>query len=128
MKKYFILMFMALVGINYTYAATLNEDEGEDVFVEIYKKKFNTEDFARSVAMFVVEATYYASTDEVVVDLHEIGTATVCIVDANGVVVDQRTVETDAPATVTLSTALCSGDFHLVVDAQKVYAEGFVTR
>ena len=77
MKKYFILMFMALVGINYTYAATLNEDEGEDVFIEIYKKKFNTDEFARSVAMFVVEATYYASTDEVVVDLHEIGTATV---------------------------------------------------
>ena len=128
MKKYFILMFMALVGINYTYAATLNEDEGEDVFVEIYKRKFNTDEFARSVAMFVVEATYYASTDEVVVDLHEIGTATVCIVDANGVVVDQRTVETDAPATVMLSAALCSGDFYLVVDAQKVYAEGFVTR
>ena len=112
-------MFMALVGINYTYAATLNEDEGEDVFVEIYKKKFNTDEFERSVAMFVVEATYYASTDEVVVDLHEIGTATVCIVDANGVVVDQRTVETDAPATVTLSTALCCNGVLQILEQYK---------
>lgn len=128
MKKYFVIMLMALAGINFTCAATLVEDVSEDVYVEIHKKTFSTDEFERSIDMFVVDARFYPSSNELVVDLHNIGTANVCIVNANGEVVDECVVETDSPVSVTLSTVLCSDDFYVVVDAQKVYAEGHVTR
>lgn len=129
MKKYFILVLMAFIGLTYANANILVEDDDtEDVFMEIRKKTFPTDEFERSLDMFVVEAEFNASTNEVSVLLHNIGTANVYVVDALGAIVSQSVVETDSPVSVTLSAALCSGSFYVVVDAAKVYSEGVVTR
>lgn len=120
---------MAFVGLTYANASILVEDDDtEDVVMETRKHTFPTDEFERSLDMFVVEAEFNASTNEVSVLLHNIGTANVYVVDALGAIVSQSVVETDSPVSVTLSAALCSGSFYVVVDATKVYSEGVVTR
>ena len=45
-----------------------------------------------------------------------------------GVVLEHTIIDTDTYSAVTLSTALCKRNFYIIVDADYIYAEGYVCK
>ena len=118
------------IGNNNSNSSANLDDEDKDVVMEAKKHYFISPDleFERSIIVPVVEATFNEATDLVVLQLCHIGDASIYIVDRYGVVADSAVVDASGYVSITLSAAMCQGCFYIVVDAQVVYAEGFVTR
>lgn len=97
-------------------------------FRQIDKKKFDYGDFERTINYLIIDGFYDPVNNEIEIELCNIGTAYIYIVDMAGAIVNEAIVETDTYTTVTLSSALCVGNFHVVVDSDYIYAEGFVNQ
>ena len=103
--------------------------ETKDVsFVQSERKKADHSDFERTNNYPIIKASYNSESDDVEIELCNIGTANVYLVDICGVLVNETVVETETYVTFTLSSTLCNGNFYVVVDSDYIYAEGYVNR
>lgn len=118
------LLFIGSVGICYSQLYNVNCKDNNDVSL-IVNIKDNNRQYERSNLIPLVEAYYDTQRNEVECHLADIGTAHIYIVNIRGAVVDEKTVETDIPVYVTLTTTSCVGGFYIVIDSDYVYAEGY---
>lgn len=129
MKKYFTLIAALLASISFSYSmATVSTESKKVSFVQSERKKIDYGDFERSNNFSIIEAFYISESDDVEIELCNIGTANIYIVDMSGTVVNEAIVETDTYMMLTLSAASCKGNFYIVVDSEYIYAEGYVNR
>ncbi|MBO5084546.1 MAG: hypothetical protein J6C18_06765 [Bacteroidaceae bacterium] len=84
----------------------------------------STDTQERSLQYWEVSAYVHPVSEEVEVNLYNIGDATVSLVNANGEVVDTAEVDTSIPSTVTLQVDGCSNIYYIVVTSPTIYAEG----
>lgn len=128
MRKLFLLAMFLLTSSSFSFGSNTQDNEGNKLVVVIKPLRPNHGDyeFERSCDFYTVDANYYPDDKEIVCELCNVGTANVCVVDINGVVVDQQTVCTDNPVEVVMSTELCDGVFYLVVESDCIYAEGYL--
>lgn len=78
----------------------------------------------RSLQYWEVSAYVHPVSEEVEVNLYNIGDATVSLVNANGEVVDTAEVDTSIPSTVTLQVDGSCNIYYIVVISPTIYAEG----
>ncbi len=78
----------------------------------------------RSLQYWEVSAYVHPVSEEVEVNLYNIGNATISLVNADGEVVDTAEVDTSIPSTVTLQVDGCSNIYYIVVTSPTIYAEG----
>lgn len=128
MKKYFAIISLLLAGVISLYGMNNHSKESESVIVEINKSKIDwSTDIERSIDFSVIEAVAYPKLGLVEVTLHNIGDATVRLINANNQVVSSDYVQTDMLTTVYLDTFSTSGTFYLEVVSDVWYAEGVAT-
>lgn len=84
----------------------------------------STDTQERSLQYWEVSAHVHPVSEEVEVNLYNIGDATVSLVNANGEVVDTAEVDTSIPSTVTLQMDDSSKVYYIVVSSPMIYAEG----
>lgn len=82
----------------------------------------------RSLESYIIDVWVDLTENTVSLDLYNIGYSTIYIVDTKGMVVNETSTNTDLPISIDLSTALCNGDFYVIVYSECIYAEGFVNR
>lgn len=129
MKRYFTLILALLVSISFCYSMEAVSNETKKVsFVQSDRKKFDYGDFERSNNHPIIEAFYDNTNNNVELELYNIGVANIYIIDTTGAVLGHTIIDTDTYTTVTLSTALCKGDFYIIIDADYTYAEGYVRK
>lgn len=116
---------MASISFCYSMEAVSNETKKVS-FVQSEREKIDCNDFERSNNFPILEAFYNSEGNDVEIALYNIGVANVYIIDTTGVVLEYTIIDTDTYSTVTLSTALCKGNFYIIVDADYTYAEGYV--
>lgn len=124
-KKLFVLLLFFVYSSIICYSHSYYMNSNENIIVPITVKKTNSNQYERSNIIPLVEAYYDTQRNEVECHLADIGTAHIYIVDIRGAVVDEKTVETDIPVYVTLTTTACVGGFYIVIDSDYVYAEGY---
>ncbi len=124
-KKLFVLLLFFVYSSIICYSHSYYMNSNENIIVPITVKKKNNNQYERSNLIPLVEAYYDTQRNEVECHLADIGTAHIYIVDIRGAVVDEKTVETDIPVYVTLTTTSCVGGFYIVIDSDYVYAEGY---
>ena len=124
-KKLFVLLLFFVYSSIICYSHSYYMNSNENIIVPITVKKTNSNQYERSNIIPLVEAYYDTQRNEVECHLADIGTAHIYIVDIRGAVVDEKTVETDIPVYVTLTTTSCVGGFYIVIDSDYVYAEGY---
>lgn len=78
----------------------------------------------RSLHYWELNAYVHPVSEEVEVNLYNIGNAIISLVNANGEVVDTAEVETSIPSTVTLQVDGSSNIYYIVVTSPTIYAEG----
>ena len=128
MKKYFAIISLLLAGVISLYGMNSHSNESESVIVEINKSKIDwSTDIERSIDFSVIEAVAYPKLGLVEVTLHNIGDATVRLINSNNQVVSSDYVQTDMLTTVYLDTFSTSGTFYLEVVSDVWYAEGVAT-
>lgn len=96
------------------------------VGITVHEKEVmsTTDTQERSLQYWEVSAYVHPVSEEVEVNLYNIGDATVSLVNANGEVVDTAEVDTSIPSTVTLQVDGCSNIYYIVVTSPTIYAEG----
>ena len=77
--------------------------------------------------IIVIEALAYPKLGLVEVTLHNIGDATVRLINANNQVVSSDYVQTDMLTTVYLDASSTNGTYYLEIVSPSWYAEGVVT-
>lgn len=82
--------------------------------------------YDRSLDLSSVDAFLFPRTGDVEVILYGIGVANVYLVDSFGQIVDHAYTNTEIPSTIYLSTNGI-GDYHLIIDSDTCYAEGYLT-
>lgn len=127
MKRYFTLIIALMASISFCYSMEAVSYETKKVsFVQSDRKKLDCDDFERSNNFPILEAFYNSESNDVEIELYNIGTANIYIVDMSGAVAYEAIVETTTYTSLTLSSALCKEDFYIVVDSDYIYAEGYV--
>lgn len=103
-----------------------DSDTPVPVGITVHKKEVmsTTDTQERSLQYWEVSAYVHPVSEEVEVNLYNIGDATVSLVNANGEVVDTAEVDTSIPSTVTLQVDGCSNIYYIVVTSPTIYAEG----
>ena len=110
MKKYFAIISLLLAGVISLYGMNNHSNESESVIVEINKSKIDwSTDIERSIDFSVIEALAYPKLGLVEVTLHNIGDATVRLINANNQVVSSDYVQTDMLTTVYLDASSTNG-------------------
>ena len=128
MKKYFVIISLLLVAFVSINAMSDGGDEPEKITIPIDKELTDVpNEFERSMSFPVVEACAYPELGLVAVTLHNIGEATVRLIDSNNLVVSSDCVETDSPVVVYLNAHSCEGTYYLEVASPVLYAQGVVT-
>lgn len=94
------------------------------ITVHVKEAIASTDNQERSLQYWEVSAYVHPVSEEVEVNLYNIGDATVSLVNANGEVVDTAEVDTSIPSTVTLQVDGCSNIYYIVVISPTIYAEG----
>lgn len=94
------------------------------ITVHVKEAIASTDNQERSLQYWEVSAHVHPVSEEVEVNLYNIGDATVSLVNANGEVVDTAEVDTSIPSTVTLQVDGCSNIYYIVVTSPTIYAEG----
>lgn len=84
----------------------------------------STDNQERSLHYWELNAYVHPASEEVEINLYNIGGATVSLVNANGKVVDSTEVDTSIPSTVTLQVDDSSNIYYIVVFSSSIYAEG----
>lgn len=130
MRKFFTFIVFTIVCCNFCFANYSCDNQGNKVVLVIKPLRPNPGDYEyeRSIDDYFVDAYYYSDAQEVECELFNLGVATVYIVDTNGLVVNQQTAITNTPTDIVLSTSTCQGPFYIVIESDKVYAEGYVSR
>lgn len=129
MKRYFTLIIAMMASISFCYSMEAVSCETKKVsFIQSERKKIDCDDFERSNNVPILEAFYNSESNDVEIELCNIGTANIYIVDTSGTVVTEAIVETDTYTMLTLSVASCKGNFYIIVDSDYMYAEGYVSR
>lgn len=129
MKRYFTLIIAMMASISFCYSMEAVSCETKKVsFVQSERKKIDCDDFERSNNVPILEAFYNSESNDVEIELYNIGVANIYIIDTIGVVLENTIIDTDTYSAVTLSTALCKGNFYIIVDADYIYAEGYVCK
>lgn len=129
MKKYFVFIIILLASASLSYSMVSVSTENKEIsFVQSEKKKVDSGDFERMNNVPIIKAYYNSESNDVEIELCNIGTANVYLVDTFGVIVNETVVETETYVTFTLSSTLCNGNFYVVVDSDYIYAEGYVNR
>jgi hypothetical protein len=129
MKRYFTLIIALMASISFCYSMEAVSCETKKVsFVQSERKKLDCDDFERSNNFPILEAFYNSESNDVEIELYNIGTANIYIVDISGAVAYEAIVETTTYTSLTLSSALCKEDFYIVVDSDYIYAEGYVCK
>lgn len=123
------IILSAMLCLATLYAFGQNSgDSGAPVAVimEVHKTKTQstTDTQERSLQYWEVSAHVHPVSEEVEVNLYNIGHATVSLLNANGEVVDTAEVETSLPSTVTLQVDDSSNIYYIVVTSSTIYAEG----
>lgn len=127
MKRYFTLIIALMASISFCYSMEAVSYETKKVsFVQSDRKKVDCDEFERSNNFPILEAFYNSESNDVEIELYNIGTANIYIVDMSGAVAYEAIVETTTYTSLTLSSALCKEDFYIVVDSDYIYAEGYV--
>lgn len=105
-----------------------SSEEKEKIKITICNIKINNQD-ERSIHDWPsVEANLYPETNTIEVTLHNIGAATIGIVDAWNHVFDHDIIDsTEIPTTVHLSTSGLHGTYYIVIYSDCCYAEGTFT-
>ncbi len=92
--------------------------------VHTNENQSSTDTQERNLHYWEVNAYVHPISEEVEVNLYNIGNATVSLVNANGKVVDSTEVDTNIPSTVTLQVDGSSNVYYIVVLSPMIYAEG----
>lgn len=128
MKKYLAIISLLLAGVISLYGMNNHSHESKSIIVEINKSKIDwSTDIERSVDFSVIEALAYPKLGWVEVTLHNIGDATVRLINSNNQVVSSDCVQTDILTTVYLDTFSTSGTFYLEIASDAWYAKGVVS-
>ena len=127
MKRYFTFIAALLASISFCYSMEAVSCETKKVsFVQSERKKIDCDDFERSNNVPILEAFYNSEDKDIEMELCNIGTANIFIIDMSGEVVNEAIVEADNYTMLTLSAVSCTGNFYIVVDSDYIYAEGYV--
>lgn len=96
------------------------------VIMEVHKTitQSTTDTQERSLQYWGMSAYLHHVSEEVEVNLYNIGNATISLVNVDGEVVDSAEVDTSIPSTVTLQMDGSSNIFYIVVTSSTIYAEG----
>jgi hypothetical protein len=128
MKNFISIILLLLAGLTTAYGMDNKSGDSEKVLMEIDKTKINwTTDIERSMDYAIIEACLYPSQGLVEVTLHNIGNASVSLINSNNQVVSSDYVQTDMLTTVYLYTFSSSGTYYLKVISDTWYADGTAT-
>ena len=94
------------------------------ITVHVKEAIASTDNQERSLQYWKVSAHVHPVSEEVEVNLYNIGNATISLVNADGEVVDSAEVDTSIPSTVTLQVDESSNIYYIVVTSSTIYAEG----
>lgn len=125
--KTFILSAMLCLATSSAFGQNSGDsDTPVPVGITVHEKEVmsTTDTQERSLQYWEVSAYVHPVSEEVEVNLYNIGDATVSLVNANGGVVDTAEVDTSIPSTVTLQVDGCSNIYYIVVTSPTIYAEG----
>ena len=129
MKKILTLFIIGFVGVVSTFGMGKFSKEQDSVIIELNKNKVKwpTNGSGRSLDNATIEACAYLNMGEVAVSLHNIGMASVRLLNANNQVVCAEIVQTDVPTVIYLDASSSGGTFYLEIEADTWYAQGVVT-
>lgn len=126
MKKKFTLIMTLIVVSLLIPNSLFAEVEEKKTAIELEKNNFDYQEVERSNKVIIMNVFFNAERNKIECELYNIGTAQIYLVDTTGSVVNETFVETDVPTSIELSSALCKGDFHIIIISDHIYAEGFV--
>ncbi len=128
MKKFLAMFTMIMVGVVSVFGMEDFSGDEEKVVINIDKEKKNWEtEKGRSLDNATIEACAYPNMGEVAVALHNIGVASVRLLNANNQVVCAEIVQTDVPTVIYLDASSSGGTFYLEIESDTWYAKGVVT-
>ncbi|MBR4128824.1 MAG: hypothetical protein IKT92_05080 [Bacteroidaceae bacterium] len=128
MKKFLAMFTMIMVGVVSVFGMEGFSGDEEKVVINIDKEKKNWEtEKGRSLDNATIEACAYLNMGEVAVSLHNIGVASVRLLNANNQVVCAEIVQTDVPTVIYLDASSSGGTFYLEIESDTWYAKGVVT-
>ena len=126
MKKKFTLIMTLIVVSLLIPNSLFAEVEEKKTAIELEKNNFDYQEVERSNKVIIMNVFFNAERNKIECELYNIGTAQIYLVDTTGSVVNETFVETDVPTSIELSSALCKGDFHIIIISDHIHAEGFV--
>ena len=126
MKTFILSAMLCLATFSAFGQNSGDSDTPVPVGITVHEKEVmsTTDTQERSLQYWEVSAYVHPVSEEVEVNLYNIGDATVSLVNANGEVVDTAEVDTSIPSTVTLQVDGCSNIYYIVVTSPTIYAEG----
>ena len=126
MKTFILSAMLCLATFSAFGQNSGDSDTPVPVGITVHKKEVmsTTDTQERSLQYWEVSAYVHPVSEEVEVNLYNIGDATVSLVNANGEVVDTAEVDTSIPSTVTLQVDGSSNIYYIVVTSPRIYAEG----
>ena len=127
MKKILFAIAMLAISTVIMFGKSNTNSEGKKTRIETVTQ-FTTGQMPseRSLDSHMLDAYLLHRTEEVEINLYNIGTADVYIIDSNNQTVDYSHANTDIPSTLYLSTN-GSGSYYLVIVSDTCYAEGYFT-
>ncbi len=126
MKTLFLSAVLCLATLCTFGQSNGNSDTPVPVGLVVHtnENQSSTDTQERNLHYWEVNAYVHPISEEVEVNLYNIGNATVSLVNANGKVVDSTEVDTNIPSTVTLQVDGSSNVYYIVVLSPMIYAEG----
>lgn len=126
MKTFILSAMLCLATFSAFGQNSGDSDTPVPVGITVHEKEVmsTTDTQERSLQYWEVSAYVHPVSEEVEVNLYNIGDATVSLVNANGEVVDTAEVDTSIPSTVTLQVDGSCNIYYIVVISPTIYAEG----
>ena len=127
MKKFYAAVILFLVSTILIHGMNRGNGEIEKIVVEIDKTKLSgSMDIERSMDSFSIEAYFYPRQGLVEVLLHNIGDASVYLLNSNYQLVWSGNVETSTPSVLYMDTFASRGIFYLEIISPLWYARGTI--
>ena len=125
MKRFLFSIVILALG-TFSVLGMVYTDSEEEIDRIITDGNFLTGAYERSMYSYEIESYLLPMIGEVEVNLCNLGTSEIYIIDSTGQTIDYSCVNTDMPTTVRLSTN-GPGRYSLVVISDIYYAEGYFT-
>lgn len=127
MKKYFAIISLLLASVVSINAMGDDPKDTETKLIDLKKDNIDANSrFDRSIDFSVIEACAYTELGVVAVTLHNIGDATVRLIDSNNQIVCSDYTQTDTPVVIYLDAHSTTGTYYIEVISPSWYAEGEV--